>query len=203
MLTPVLFYYWLWQHQPLLQDIKNIFFQRQLKNTSAAQFIEKLGESAIISKKLTYHNNISNDFHSKIHISWKNCWRISCETLKANLQAYHQQHYLELNITKVDLRDETNGLKLFWYKCPQVTSLMKEKRKSQAKGKEIDLVEQSKATDEGDWPQRLIAVIAKIQMDENDQTRKIKKKVTMIMTPTLQVKVTVQAFIFIKDKLFQ
>ena len=80
---------------------------------------------------------------------------------------------------------------------------MKEKRKSQAKGKETDLVEQSKTTDEGDWPQRLIAVIAKIQMDEKDQTRKIKKKVTIIMTPTLQVKVTVQAFIFIKDKLFQ
>ena len=41
---------------------------------------------------------------------------------------------------------------------------MKEKRKSQAKGKEVDLVKQSKAIDER--PQRLSAVVAKIQMDD-------------------------------------
>ena len=64
---------------------------------------------------------------------------------------------------KVDLnrdgwfRDETNGLKLQGY------SDMKEKRKSQAKGKEIDLVEQREAIDER--PQGLSAMVAKIQMD--------------------------------------
>ena len=41
---------------------------------------------------------------------------------------------------------------------------MKEKRKSQAKGKEVDLVKQSTATDER--PQRLSAVVAKIQMND-------------------------------------
>ena len=41
---------------------------------------------------------------------------------------------------------------------------MKEKRKSQAKGKEVDLVKQSKAIDER--PQRLSTVVAKIQMDD-------------------------------------
>ena len=41
---------------------------------------------------------------------------------------------------------------------------MKEKRKSQAKGKEVDLVKQSKAIDER--PQRLSAVVAKVQMDD-------------------------------------
>ena len=41
---------------------------------------------------------------------------------------------------------------------------MKGKRKSQAKGKEVDLVKQSKAIDER--PQRLSAVLAKIQMDD-------------------------------------
>ena len=40
---------------------------------------------------------------------------------------------------------------------------MKEKRKSHSKGKEVDLVEQSKATDErSQW---LSAVVAKTQMD--------------------------------------
>ena len=41
---------------------------------------------------------------------------------------------------------------------------MKEKRKSQAKGKEIDLVEQREAIDER--PQGLSAMVAKIQMDD-------------------------------------
>ena len=41
---------------------------------------------------------------------------------------------------------------------------MKGKRKSQAKRKEVDLVEQSKAIDER--PQRLSVVVAKIQMDD-------------------------------------
>ena len=65
---------------------------------------------------------------------------------------------------KVDLsrdgwfRDETDGLKL------QGHSDMKEKRKSQAKGKEIDLVEQREAIDER--PQGLSAMVAKIQMDD-------------------------------------
>ena len=41
---------------------------------------------------------------------------------------------------------------------------MKEKRKSQAKRKEVDLAEQSKAIDER--PQGLSAMVAKIQMDD-------------------------------------
>ena len=41
---------------------------------------------------------------------------------------------------------------------------MKEKRKSQVKGKEVDLIKQSKVVDER--PQRLSAVVAKIQMDD-------------------------------------
>ena len=41
---------------------------------------------------------------------------------------------------------------------------MKGKRKSQAKGKEVDLVEQSKVIDER--PQRFSAAVAKIQMDD-------------------------------------
>ena len=89
---------------------------------------------------------------------------------RAHLQAYCWQHYLEHNKAKVDpcragwLRDETNGLKPFWYECRQLPSSMKEKRKSQAKGKEVDLVKQSTATDER--PQRLSAVVAKIQMND-------------------------------------
>ena len=73
-------------------------------------------------------------------------------------------------MTKVDpsrdgwLRDETNGLKPFWYECSQLPTSMKGKRKSQAKGKEVDLVEHGKAIDER--PQRLSAVVAKIQMDD-------------------------------------
>ena len=73
---------------------------------------------------------------------------------RANLQAYYWPHYLEHNITKVDpcragwLRDETNGLKLFWYECRQLSTLLKGKRKLQANGKEISLAEQNKAIDE-------------------------------------------------------
>ena len=58
------------------------------------------------------------------------------------------------NIAKVDpcragwLRDETNGLKLFWYECRQLSTLLKGKRKLQANGKEISLAEQNKAIDE-------------------------------------------------------
>ena len=89
---------------------------------------------------------------------------------RANLQAYYWRHYLERNVTKVDpcragwLRDETNGLKPIWYECNQLPHSMKEKRKPLAKGKEVDLVKQSKAIDER--PQRLSAVLAKIQMDD-------------------------------------
>ena len=61
------------------------------------------------------------------------------------------------------LRDETNGLKPFWYECSQLPTPKKEKRKLQAKGEEVDLVEQSKALDER--PQGLSAVIVKIQID--------------------------------------
>ena len=61
------------------------------------------------------------------------------------------------------LREETNELKPFWYECSQLPTSMKGKRKSQAKGKEVDLVKQSKAIDER--PQQLSAVAAKIQMD--------------------------------------
>ena len=76
----------------------------------------------------------------------------------AGLQAYYYRHYLEHNITKADhcggggLRDETIRLKLFRCECSQLLSSMKGKRKSQAKGKDVDLVEQSKAIDER--PQR-------------------------------------------------
>ena len=89
---------------------------------------------------------------------------------RANLQAYYWWHYLEHNKAKVDpcragwLRDETNGLKPFWYECRQLQTFMKVKRKSQAKGKEVDLVKQSKAIDER--PQQLCAVVAKIHMDD-------------------------------------
>ena len=172
---------------------KTFIFQRLLRDTSATHLIEKIGESAIVSKDLLYQvisfiqkyvyrgkvneelvktrmrqystmetkrtQTISPDPHSlKEHIK------------RANLQAYYWQHYLEHNITKEDpcragwLRDETNGLKPFWYECRQLPSSMKEKRKSQAKGKEVDLVKQSTATDER--PQRLSAVVAKIQMND-------------------------------------
>ena len=62
------------------------------------------------------------------------------------------------------LRDETNGLKLFQYECSQLPTSMKGKRKSQAKRKEVDLVEQSKEIDER--PQRLNVVVAKIRMND-------------------------------------
>ena len=61
-------------------------------------------------------------------------------------------------------KDETNGLRRFWYECSQLPTPMKEKRKSQAKRKEVDLAEQSKAIDER--PQGLSAMVAKIQMDD-------------------------------------
>ena len=61
------------------------------------------------------------------------------------------------------LREETNGLKPFWYEYSQLPTSMKGNRKSQAKGKEVDLVKQSKAID--GRPQQLGAVAAKIQMD--------------------------------------
>ena len=78
---------------------------------------------------------------------------------RAHLQAYCWQHYLEHNKAKVDpcragwLRDETNGLKPFWYECSRLPASIKGKRKSQAKGKEVDLVKQSKTIDE--IPQQL------------------------------------------------
>ena len=89
---------------------------------------------------------------------------------RANLQAYYWRHYLKHNITKVEpcrarwLRDEANGLKPFQYECSQLPTSMKEKRKSQPKEKEVDLVKQSKATAER--PQRLSAAVAKIEMDD-------------------------------------
>ena len=89
---------------------------------------------------------------------------------RANLQAYYWRHYLEHNITKVDscrtgwLRDETNQLKPFQYKCRQLPTSMKGKRKSQTKRKEVDLVKQSKAIDERS--EQLSAVVAKIQMED-------------------------------------
>ena len=51
-------------------------------------------------------------------------------------------------------------VKAIWYEYSQVPTSMKGNRKSQAKGKEADLVKQSKAR-----PQQLGAVAAKIQMD--------------------------------------
>ena len=54
---------------------------------------------------------------------------------RANLQAYYWRHYLEHSL-KIDpcrvtwLRDETNGLKPFWYECNHLPHSMKEKRKS-------------------------------------------------------------------------
>ena len=89
---------------------------------------------------------------------------------RANLQAYYWRHYLEHNITKVDscrtgwLRDETNQLKPFQYKCRQLPTSMKGKRKPQTKRKEVDLVKQSKAIDERS--EQLSAVVAKIQMED-------------------------------------
>ena len=89
---------------------------------------------------------------------------------RANLQTYYWRHYLEHNITKVDscrtgwLRDETNQLKPFQYKCRQLPTSMKGKRKSQTKRKEVDLVKQSKAIDERS--EQLSAVVAKIQMED-------------------------------------
>ena len=112
---------------------------------------------------------------------------------RANLQACYWRHYLEHNLTKVDhcragwLREtnEINGLKPFWYECRQLPTSMKRKRKSQAKGKRVDLVKQSRAIHE-----------------IYNRTRKNQKRVT-IMTLTLQVKVTFVTLTFTKNKLFQ
>ena len=51
-----------------------------------------------------------------------------------------------------------------WYECSQLPSSMKWRRKSQAKGREVDLIEQSKAIDER--TRQLNAVVANIQMDD-------------------------------------
>ena len=125
---------------------------------------------------------------------------------RANLQAYYWRHYLEYNITKVDpcrarwLRDETNGSKPFWYECSQLPTSMKGNRKSQAKGKEVDFVKQSKTIVER--PQRLSSVVAKVQTDDISSDEEELEKSDK-MTLTLQVKVTVQALVFTKEKLFQ
>ena len=164
-----------------------------LKDTSAAHLIEKLGESATLSEDLTYHvmrfiqkyvyRGKINEELVETRIRQYNTMKTkTTQTIlpdpqcfkehikRANLQAYDWRHYLQHNITKVDpcrggwLRDETKGLKPFWYECSQLPTSMKGKRKSQAKGKEVDLVKQSKTIDER--PQRLSAVVAKIQMDD-------------------------------------
>ena len=92
---------------------------------------------------------------------------------RANLRAYYWQQYLKHDIKKVEpsrtawLRDETIKTILVWiwmYECSQPPSSMKWKRKSQAKGREVDLIEQSKAIDER--TRQLNAVVAKIQMDD-------------------------------------
>ena len=73
---------------------------------------------------------------------------------KATLKRSYWRHYLKHNMKKVDpsiagwLRDETNRLKPFCYECSQLPTSIKGKRKSQAKEKEVDLVQQSKVIDE-------------------------------------------------------
>ena len=46
------------------------------------------------------------------------------------------------------MKDEMKSLKPFWYEYNQLPTSMKEKRRTQAKGKEVDLVEQNKTIDE-------------------------------------------------------
>ena len=152
-------------------------FQRLLKDTSVASLIEKLGESAIASENLTYQvMNFTQKYayRGKINeelvetrmrqynmMNTKTTQNILPDShglkeniKRANLQSYYWRHYLEHNITKVDLCragwliDEMNGLKPLWYECSQLPTSMKGKRKSQAKGKEVDLVEQSKTIGE-------------------------------------------------------
>ena len=152
-------------------------FQRLLKDTSVASLIEKLGESAIASENLTYPvMNFTQKYayRGKINeelvetrmrqynmMNTKTTQNILPDShglkeniKRANLQPYYWRHYLEHNITKVDLCragwliDEMNGLKPLWYECSQLPTSMKGKRKSQAKGKEVDLVEQSKTIGE-------------------------------------------------------
>ena len=164
-----------------------------LRDTSATHLIEKIGESAIVSKdllyqvisfiqKYVYRGKINEELVKTRMRQYSTKETKRTQTIlpdphslkehikRANLQAYYWQHYLEHNIAKEDpcragwLRDETNGLKPLWYECRQLPTSMKEKRKSQAKGKEVDLVKQSTATYER--PQRLSAVVAKIQMND-------------------------------------
>ena len=156
---------------------KSSDFQRLLKDTPVASLIEKLGESAIASENLTYQvMNFTQKYayRGKINeelvetrmrqynmMNTKTTQNILPDShdlkeniKRANLQSYYWRHYLEHNITKVDLCragwliDEMNGLKPLWYECSQLPTSMKGKRKSQAKGKEVDLVEQSKTIDE-------------------------------------------------------
>ena len=61
-------------------------------------------------------------------------------------------------------RDDTNGLKPFWYECSQLTTPIKANRKSEANGNKVGLVEQSETFDEA--PQGLSAMVAKIQMGD-------------------------------------
>ena len=97
--------------------------------------------------------NISPDPHS---------WQEHIK--RANLQAYYWRHYLEYNITKVDpcrarwLRDETNGLKPFWYECSRLPASIKGKRKSQAKGKKQIYLDKARRSME------LSAVVAKTKL---------------------------------------
>ena len=77
---------------------------------------------------------------------------------------------------------------------------MRRKRKSQAIGKEVNLVKQSKATDES--LQRLGAVVAKIQMDDTSLDEEELEESDNNDTDFAS-KVTVQNPIFIENKLFQ
>ena len=162
--------------------LKTCVFQRLLTDTAAAHPIEKLGESATVSEdvsyqvmsfiqKYVYRGKTNGELvetrmrqYNKIKTKTTQAILPDPHSLKehikrANLQAYYWQHYLEHNITKEDpcragwLRDETNGLKPFWYECSRLPASIKGKRKSQAKGKEVDLVKQSKTIDE--IPQQL------------------------------------------------
>ena len=167
-------------------------FQRLLKDTSATNLIGKLGKLGTVSKDLlyqvmsfiqiyAYRGKINEELVKTRTRQYNTMKTKTTQTIlpdplslkkhikRANLQAYFWRHCLEHNITKVEpcragwLRNETNGLKLFWYECRQLPTSVKGKTKSQTKGKEVDLVKQSKAIDER--TQRLSAVVAKIQMD--------------------------------------
>ena len=155
---------------------KTCVFERLLRDTSAAHFIEKLGESATVSEDLLYQvmsfiqkyvfRGKTNEEIEETRMKQHNTMKVKTtqttlpdphslkEHIKrANLQVYYWRHYLEHNRTKVDpsrtgwLRDETNGLKPFWYECNQLPTSIKIKIKLQAKGKEVDLVKQGKTID--------------------------------------------------------